>query len=264
MGLLNYITATSLDQDYADVAKSRGAERKDKPRLPGMIVLGLFGALLAVAAIQTASNQSVSASSHDSLVKQINERKTDLGEQRARINRLSRAVTAQQQDFLTATSAGRGLQSRLSDLGALTGAEAVTGPGVRVVVDDAPNASSEKQQVHDVDLQKLVNGLWQSGAEAISINGQRLTGLSAIREAGQAITVDYRSLSPPYEVSVVGNPNDLATRFIATQGGQTWLDLHQLFGLKFDINSEESMKLPAASRLHLRYAHLEQTRQTAR
>ena len=42
----------------------------------------------------------------------------------------------------------------------------------------------------DPDLQKLVNGLWAAGAEAISINGQRLTNLSAIREAGEAITVN--------------------------------------------------------------------------
>ena len=44
-----------------------------------------------------------------------------------------------------------------------------------MVVDDAPGATTDKQQVLDQDLQQLVNGLWLVGAEAISINGHRLT-----------------------------------------------------------------------------------------
>ena len=60
-----------------------------------------------------------------------------------------------------------------------------------MVVDDAPDTTDDKQRVLDLDLQKLVNGLWQVGAEAISINGQRLTSLSAIRDAGSSITVNF-------------------------------------------------------------------------
>ena len=68
---------------------------------------------------------------------------------------------------------------------------------MRVVADDAPGADSARNEVLDTDLQKLVNGLWEAGAEAISINGQRLTNLSTIRQAGGAITVNARSLRPP-------------------------------------------------------------------
>jgi uncharacterized protein YlxW (UPF0749 family) len=255
MGLLNYITATSLDEDYAEVAKARGEPTKERPRLLGMLVLGVFGALLAIAAIQTAREAPESASSHNSLVKQVNQHKAALVARRAQIARLSHQVNSEQQQFLQASTAGRSLQSRLDRLGAWSGSTAVHGPGVRAVVNDAPDATSVKQEVQDVDLQKLVNGLWESGAEAISINGERLTSLSAIREAGDAITVNFTSLHRPYVVSAIGNPNQLATRFIDTHDGQTWLDLQQLFGLRFKINSEGAMTLPAVSRLHLRYAH---------
>ena len=47
----------------------------------------------------------------------------------------------------------------------------------------------------DRDLQVIVNGLWAAGAEAIAVNGQRLTACSAIRSAGEAILVDFRPLS---------------------------------------------------------------------
>jgi uncharacterized protein YlxW (UPF0749 family) len=256
MGLLNYITATSLDEDYAEVAKAGGGPTTKRPKLLAMVVLGVFGALVAIAAIQTAREAPVSASSHNSLVKQVNEHKAGLVARRAQIARLSHQVTTEQQQYLHASAAGRTLQGKLDRLGSWSGASPVHGPGVRAVVNDAPNATSVKQEVQDVDLQKLVNGLWESGAEAISINGERLTSLSAIREAGGAITVNFTSLHRPYRVSAIGNPNQLATRFIDTEDGQTWLDLQQLFGLRFNINSEGAMTLPAVSRLHLRYAHL--------
>ncbi|CAM5647734.1 membrane protein [Streptomyces purpurascens] len=53
-------------------------------------------------------------------------------------------------------------------------------------------------------MQRVVNGLWESGAEAVSINGQRLTALSAMRAAGDAILVDNKPLVPPYTVLAVG------------------------------------------------------------
>ena len=65
----------------------------------------------------------------------------------------------------------------------------------------------------DIDLQILVNGLWESGAEAISINGHRLSNLTAIRGAGDAITVDYRSLTRPYQIEAIGDPRTLPASF---------------------------------------------------
>ena len=83
-------------------------------------------------------------------------------------------TAATRRDNEEAVANRRGLQ---------TGAVAVTGPGVRMVVNDAPNASADAEFVLDKDLRNIVNGLWQAGAEAISINGQRITTRSAIRFA---------------------------------------------------------------------------------
>ena len=55
-----------------------------------------------------------------------------------------------------------------------------------------------------VDLQNVANALWAAGAEAIAINGQRLTATSTIRAAGNAILVDFRPVTSPYEVSAIG------------------------------------------------------------
>jgi uncharacterized protein YlxW (UPF0749 family) len=107
--------------------------------------------------------------------------------------------------------------------------------------------------VLDTDLQLLANGLWQAGAEAIAVNGQRLTTLTAIRTAGQAITVNFRSVSPPYAVSAVGDPATLPASFLETPAGQTFTDLEANFGLRFDVESVDELTLPAAGRLALRH-----------
>jgi uncharacterized protein YlxW (UPF0749 family) len=137
----------------------------------------------------------------------------------------------------------------------LSGAQAAKGPGIQVVVDDAPHATSFKQQVQAPDLQKLVNGLWQVGAEAIAINGQRLSSLSSIRDAGSAITVNYVSLRRPYTIRAIGDPKTMGARVLDTAGGQALLTLQSTFGLQFDVNTKDNMLLPAANRVSLRTAH---------
>jgi uncharacterized protein YlxW (UPF0749 family) len=258
MGLLNYITATSMDEDYAEASR-RHAGTEDTPvRRPGsaaLVVLAVFGLLVAIAAVQTSRNAVVSASSHAELVKQINARKAQLADRRERVGDLRGEIASLEDAYLDATVQGRAMQTRLDRLGTVTGAVSVRGPGVRVVVDDAPGATVEKQRVLDVDLQKLVNALWQVGAEAVAINGERITALTAIRHAGAAITVNFDSIARPYVVSAVGNEDQMGARLLDTAGGQTWLNLKAVFGLQFDITPEESMKLPAASRLNLRHAH---------
>jgi len=257
MGLLNYLTATSLDEDYAHVSKQRaaaGVRPKKSPGTVGLVVLAVFGVLVATAAVQTSRNADESASSRASLVKQVNDRKAELRAKRARAAGLTAEVAALEDSNLDATTQGRAVRSRLDRLGVIGGGVPVKGPGIRVVVDDAPGATQDKQQVLDQDLQKLVNSLWLVGAEAISINGQRVTNLTAIREGGSAITVNFVSMRRPYTVSAIGNKNQMAAKLLDTEGGRTWLTLRASFGLKFDVTSEDSMTLPAARPFSLRYA----------
>ena len=266
MGLLNYITATSLDEDYAQASQRRASgSSPGSPSSRGgsggfaLVVLLLFGTLVATAAVQTSRNAGESASSRQSLVQRVNAGKAELAAQRATIQSLRRSVEALQASGLDATIQGRSLSSRMTELGVTTGTLATEGPGIRVLVDDAPDASQDKQQVLDKDLQRLVNALWLVGAEAISINGQRLTAVSPIRDAGSAVTVNFRSLRRPYTVSAIGNPRTMGARLLDTTGGQAWVTL-QSIGLQFEIETEDTMVLPAAKPVILRSARERESR----
>lgn len=226
----------------------------------GAAVLGIlvaFGLLVTIAAVQARSGAPQVAREREALIAQITDRKADFAARTAQIDALRGEVTDLQGTVTVATERDTALMADLGSTRALTGAVSVGGPGLRLVADDAPGAKpGSKGAVLDVDMQMLVNGLWQAGAEAISVNGNRLSPLSAIRSAGSAITVNFQSLSPPYVILAIGDPDTLEARFVDTSAGQTWLDLKTNFGLRFDIERSDSLSLPAApaARLRLQYA----------
>ena len=103
------------------------------------------------------------------------------------------------------------------------------------MVDDAASGTDDRSdRVYDLDLQILTNGLWQAGAEAVAINGHRLSALTAIRGAGEAITVDFRSLTRPYRVEAIGDARTLQARFVESSGGAWWNELAQNQKLRYD------------------------------
>jgi uncharacterized protein YlxW (UPF0749 family) len=259
MGLLDQITATSLDEDYAHVSRQtgpgvEGRRRRGHPGAVGVVVLAVFGVLVATAGVQTARDADQLASSRASLVAQADERRAGLTQRRATLQQLESQVARLQSRTLQASAQGSALQSRIDRLAVLAGTATTRGPGIAIRVDDAPRARTAQQMVQAGDLQKLVNGLWQVGAEAVSINGQRVTSLTAIRDAAEAVTVNFASLRRPYTVLAVGNPKNMGARLVDTAGGETWLALQSSFGLTFDVETKDSMVLPAAKKPALRFA----------
>jgi uncharacterized protein YlxW (UPF0749 family) len=124
-----------------------------------------------------------------------------------------------------------------------------------VVVDDAPATDGDtRDQVLDLDLQVLANGLWASGAEAVSINGHRLSALTAIRGAGDAITVDYRSLTRPYRVEAIGDPRTLQARLAESAAGSWWNDLAQNRDMTYQTSDASWLTLGSDPGITLRYA----------
>src|SRR3954454_18428234 len=133
MGLLNYITATSLDEDYAHVSRQRRAADDERPAKrrrgkAGLVVLAAFGVLVATAGVQTARDADVSATSRESLVRQVNARSAQLTRQRTTVQDLQRELSGLRSGQLNATTEGRSLSARLDRLRVLTRGAAGRGP----------------------------------------------------------------------------------------------------------------------------------------
>ncbi len=246
--LLARIAAQSLDDDYATVA-ARGDGPAPGPGKRGATLLA-FGAavaalciLLTVSVLQTRDTASQADRDREALIDRIEAEQTEVGDLRDEVQGLSEDVDDLRVESLRVGDEAAAVEDDLQDLQVDAGVLPVTGPGVRVTVNDAPNGSIGGQ-VRDTDLQRLANGLWEAGAEAVAVNGQRLTTRSAIRTAGEAITVNYVSLAPPYVVTAIGDPQTMAADFLETSGGQLLADLRASFGMVFEVESPSSMTLP--------------------
>lgn len=270
MSLLTNVMDHSLDDGYAEAARRRGEYGASRmpSALRGRMVLGLGLALAAVVVtvggVQAHEAAPTLAKERQELIDRINTANSSADRMQHDIERLRTQVDTAQQHALRSTGEDR----RLQELGVLAGTVAASGPGVRLVVDDAPEAGGgeggtnprddggfgNSGRVRDRDLQLVINGLWQAGAEAIAINGQRLTPLSAIRAAGDAILVDNRPLVPPYTVLAIGDGSGLESAFRASVGGRYLKLLQDNYGIRADLSVQGKMDVPAATGVTLRYA----------
>ncbi|MBK3625194.1 DUF881 domain-containing protein [Streptomyces sp. MBT49] len=269
MSLLTNVMDHSLDDGYAEAAARKRAEgagglpRTVRAKLGLAVGLVLAALVVTVGAAQARVAAPVVAKEREELIDRIDSETDAADELESTVDRLREDVSARQQEALK-ESGGSG-QGGL--VGILSGAVAVHGPGVKLVVDDAKEASSggdgnpretagfsDTGRVRDRDMQRVVNGLWASGAEAVSINGQRLTALSAIRAAGEAILVDNKPLVPPYTVLAVGDGKNLSTTFQNSADGLYLNALQENYGIRTAISVVDDVRLPAAPSVIVRTA----------
>ena len=269
MSLLTNVMDHSLDDGYAEAAARKkaagesGLPKTLRAKLGLAAGLVLAALVVTVGAAQARVAAPVVAKERQELIDRIDKETSSADKLEGTVDDLRDDVSARQRAALK-TSGGSGQADLVS---MLSGATAVHGPGVKLVVDDAKEASSgggdnpretadfsDTGRVRDRDMQRVVNGLWAAGAEAVSINGQRLTALSAIRAAGDAILVDNKPLVPPYTVLAVGDGQRLSTRF---QNAADGLYLHALednYGIRATIAVESDLRLPAAPSVIVRTA----------
>ncbi|MGI5424473.1 DUF881 domain-containing protein [Streptomyces sp. CA-179760] len=268
MSLLTNVMDHSLDDGYAEAAERKraagdaGMPKTLRAKLGLAVGLVLAALIVTVGAAQARVAAPVVAKEREELVDRIDRESETADKLEDSVDELRADVSARQREALKHSgSAGSDL------VGILSGAAAVHGPGVKLVVNDAKDTGaggdgdpreasgfSDTGRVRDRDMQRVVNGLWESGAEAVSINGQRLTALSAIRAAGDAILVDNKPLVPPYTVLAVGDGQRLSTRFQNSADGLYLNALQESYGVRTAISAEDDLRLPAAPSVIVRTA----------
>ncbi len=249
--LLTLITQQSLDEDYLHVAERRAAAGSAAPRRRSLgtatVVIAAFGLLVTIAAVQNSEQAGVASESRSSLITNIKDRKADVAALQDRIVDLRELDVSLQDNLDDVSAAAQTAQARAQRLAAATGFAPVTGPGVRITVDDG-----DRVAVRDRDLRPLVDGLWNAGAEAIAINGQRLTARSPIRNSGAAIHVNFRPLSPPYVILAIGDRASLQANLMETTSGLTFRDTAANYGFPWTMDNEDRLSLPGAPQRLLR------------
>lgn len=270
--LLRALLSEHLDPGYAAAAERRAAQAAPQSgrtrvfgwlwqALAAMLVATVFAAAVAQArsvepGVRTA--QQLLARS----VRSTEATDTKLAQQRSV---LSSKVDEVQRLALADDAEGQRLLTRLDSLSLAAASTAIIGPGLTVKVTDpgvSPNLSDvSKQRVNgnrqiilDRDLQLVVNSLWASGAEAISVGGVRIGPNVTIRQAGGAILVDNNPTSSPYTILAVGPPHAMRDVFESSPGLQRLRLLEVSYGVGIAVDVSDGLSLPAGSVREVKFA----------
>lgn len=136
---------------------------------------------------------------------------------------------------------------RIESLKMAAGLLALQGPGVVLTIDDSKRPSKPGENpnlyiIHDDDILKVINELFAAGAEALSINEQRLIATSEIRCAGPTLSVNNTRYSPPYEIRAIGDPRTLESA-LKMRGGV--VETLQFWGIQIAIKQQSNIIIPA-------------------
>jgi len=212
----------------------------------GLVLAGLaMGLLLAVQFRLTRDliQQTPQLQQAQTLVARVNQAREErdrLQQQADQLrDRLNRVVTGPQVDSL---------KTQVNQARILAGTVAVAGPGVEVSLNDSnqavrPGENPNLYVLHDEDVLKVINELKAAGAEALSINGQRMLATSEIRCIGPTIlTNQNHRLTPPFVIDAVGNP-DTMVNALQMRGGV--VEQLSFWGIQIDIKKLAEVKIPA-------------------
>lgn len=271
MTLITEMMERPLDPSYAAAAERRkrsGLPAATGLRSPMLIIAAvLIGALFGASALALRAPTTAASKLKQDLVGRIEDRRAQGDAQSRFIATTRNQINTLQAAALSQQSQG-GLTAELSKLELAAGTVPVIGPGLVLTIDDAetkaepgaPDANPrtatgpDQGKVIATDLQIIVNGLWEAGAEAISINGHRLTSRAAIRSAGEAILVDYRPLARPYVINAIGDRGTLGVEFADNSGGSYLQSLTNNYKVRSTVQSRASVSVPGEPALTIQKA----------
>ena len=178
-------------------------------------------------------------------------------EEEVRVGQITQDVEAIRADvdrLVEAASAGEPPSE-----GGMTGATAVAagrvavaGPGVVVKLWDAPTSNAppgarpDDLLVHQQDVEAVVNALWAGGAEAMTIQGQRVTSKTAVRCVGNVLLLHRATYSPPYEIAAIGDSPELLDSLYSSPGVEVYLEYVEAVGLGWSAVRASALDMPAA------------------
>lgn len=244
MDLLNTVREEALEPEYLT-----GSGQRHRPAM--MIgILAIVGVLFGLAGASTLRTAPAAAQERADLINRITTAEADLDSLHAQVAELTEenAQLEREQGVLDPVQV-----AQRASLEVEAATVAVSGPGIRMTLDDGSSAVTGSEVVDD-DLRMAVNGMWEAGAEAVAVNGHRVTGQTAIRNAGDAITVNYRSISAPYIIEAIGDTDHLSDTFGSTEGGQWTAALAEHYGITSTMTRENDLELAGVTGQDVSYA----------
>jgi uncharacterized protein YlxW (UPF0749 family) len=219
-------------------------------------VVALAAGLLFATSGQTARGTDLRGGEIIELSGLISQRRAAVAAQTAEAQDLQTQVERLTEQAASQNGAVAAARTAGEDLTLSAGLVPLTGPGVRITLDDAPRrpdgslprgARPDDVVIHQSDVQAVVNALWAAGADGVSIMDQRLIATSAVRCVGPVLLLEGRTYSPPFQIAAIGNVDAFVDQLAASPQVGVFQDAVAAFGLTFSVRGVETVDLPAHS-----------------
>lgn len=169
--------------------------------------------------------------------------------------RAEQAALAEQVDALTAAlgeTSSSSVQQQAEALRGPAGLDPVSGPGLTITLSDAPEAVQDTAEgddiydlvVHQQDIQAVANALWAGGAEAMTIQDQRVVSTTGIRCVGNSVVLHDVPYAPPYRISAIGPTGDMLDALNDSPFVGFYLEVVAAYQLGWDVDIEPNLDLP--------------------
>ncbi|MBA3468781.1 MAG: DUF881 domain-containing protein [Herpetosiphonaceae bacterium] len=219
------------------------------PLLLGGIVVGLLMTLRSGAAPQTINpSRNTAASLSVTRVTELRARQQSLNSDLTRLREeqgvLQRKATENQGNL-------EEIRTQIDAQNQLAGLSALRGPGVVVTLDDSTSSlpsdavDVNRYIVHQQQLVTLVGVLWNTGAEAISINEQRVTDQTSIYCVGSTIIINQELLAPPFTIRAIGDPASLESAAITSPLLADLWSRQREYGVVINVKQKNQVQVPA-------------------
>lgn len=240
------------------MAKGRGgAHARDHWPLAVIAIFVLAGFLFVASAVSAGGSDLRPAG--DDVGSLLKERSARVDDGRVEASKLRQDI-----DAMSKAVDDAGLKKQLARADRLrdtTGLSTVAGPGMRVTLTDAPRTvevpglDPNVLVVHQQDIQAFVNALWSGGAEAITLQGERLIATTGIKCVGNTVVLDGVPYSPPYAIEAVGDPLTLDYALSTSPEVITYGRYSATYGLGLKVETPDKITAkPYAGTVSLKYA----------
>ena len=244
MSLLTSLLANPLDAGYEHYQADHGSRPAGLVSRIAVFAVAValgFGSVIAIGSLRRPANDvkadlKEQAAARSSNVEALNDEVQSLG--RA-IDDLSQSGSP------IAVDGARDL---------VTATRPVSGPGITVTLTDRSGPGKGSGAVRDQDVAMVVNALWAAGAEAISVNGQRIGPDTFVRTAGSAILVNVTPVSSPYEVTAIGDSNALSVALVRGSTGDYLSAAQSVSGMTVSSKVSQSLRMEALAPTSSQYA----------
>jgi uncharacterized protein YlxW (UPF0749 family) len=239
-----------MDTTSEDIAAGRQEPPSPSLRAAFAVTIALLALVLVVAAQSPPVVEEARIGRRVELVELIRAEEARVDALAAKVEELSSQVALVQRNPAANPEIVSALNAQIDAVAAHAGLTPVLGPGLVVTLKDSvlaqsPSGDLNDLVIHEQDLQAVINALWAGGAEAMSVNGQRVLATTAIRCVGNTLLLHGSVYSPPYVIRVVADAEGVRSALGRDPAVAQFRRAVEQFELRFTVADSERLIIPA-------------------